>query len=142
MYPRTNYEMSEEDLKVILEACKPVPAMMIGSYTSSSPQENANRAWKALGEKMDFDYMTVRPISGKGQRFFSAIPSETESQRIERTNREAEEKKLAEIASVKKEINKLKARLVELNTCKGIDLGDGNFSGCTGIGGDCPICGK
>lgn len=26
--------------------------------------------------------------------------------------------------------------------CPGVDLGDGNFSGCTGTGGDCPTCGK
>ncbi len=26
--------------------------------------------------------------------------------------------------------------------CKGIHLGGGNFSGCTGLGGDCPVCGK
>ncbi len=25
--------------------------------------------------------------------------------------------------------------------CKGIDLGDGNFSGCTQTDGDCPVCG-
>ena len=51
MYPRTNYEMTEDDLKAILDACKPVPCMMVGSYTPSSPQENANRAWAVLGEK-------------------------------------------------------------------------------------------
>ena len=26
--------------------------------------------------------------------------------------------------------------------CKGIDLGDGNFSGCNASDGDCPECGK
>lgn len=26
--------------------------------------------------------------------------------------------------------------------CKGIDLGDGNFSGCDQSAGDCPSCGK
>jgi hypothetical protein len=26
--------------------------------------------------------------------------------------------------------------------CPGIDLGDGNFSGCSGKYGDCPTCGK
>ena len=25
--------------------------------------------------------------------------------------------------------------------CPGIELGDGNYSGCTGTGGDCPVCG-
>jgi hypothetical protein len=27
-------------------------------------------------------------------------------------------------------------------TCKGIEIGDGNFSGCDQSGGDCPSCGK
>jgi hypothetical protein len=26
--------------------------------------------------------------------------------------------------------------------CPGIDLGDGQFSGCTATGGDCPTCGR
>ena len=26
--------------------------------------------------------------------------------------------------------------------CPGIELGDGNYSGCSGTGGDCPTCGK
>ena len=68
MYPRVNYEMTEEDLKAILDACKPVPCMMIGAYAPASPQENANRAWSSLGKKMGFDPMTVQPIQGKGQR--------------------------------------------------------------------------
>jgi hypothetical protein len=64
MYPRTNYEMSEEDLNKILEA------------------PSANRAWMSLGEKMGFDFLTVRFISGKGQRFFSAVPEKNEIKKI------------------------------------------------------------
>lgn len=26
--------------------------------------------------------------------------------------------------------------------CNGIELSDGSYSGCTQVGGDCPICGK
>lgn len=70
MYPRINYEMTENNLEKILDACEPTPAIMIGNYAPASPQENANRAWQCLGEKMGFDHMTVMPIPGKGQRFF------------------------------------------------------------------------
>ena len=70
------YEMTEEDLNELLDACKPTRVMMIGSYIPPSPQENANRAWRRLGEKMGFDYLTVKPIAGKGQRFFSATKTE------------------------------------------------------------------
>ena len=69
---RREFEMSEHDLSVILDACKPVPCMKIGSYLPRTPQENANDAWAALGRKMGFQHMTVKPISGKGDRFFTA----------------------------------------------------------------------
>lgn len=111
MYPRTEYEMTEEDLKSILDACKPTPCMMIGGYMPDSPQKNANRAWSKLGKKMGFDYTTVRPIQGKGQRFFTAVPSETEAQKQERIERETKEKRIAEITRLQTEIGKLKTQL-------------------------------
>jgi len=111
MYPRTNYEMTEEDLKELLDACKSVPVMMIGSYTPSSPQENANRAWQILGQKMGFDHMTVQPIQGKGQRFFSAVPSETDLQREERIIEENEEIRKKRVQEIKEQIAKLQDEL-------------------------------
>jgi len=103
-YPRTNYEMTEADLEAMLDACKPVPYMVMGGHAPSSPQENANRAWARLGEKMGFDPMTVQPVQGKGSRFFSAIPSETETQRTERLAQEAETRRLEEISTLAAEI--------------------------------------
>jgi len=114
MYPRTNYEMTEEDLKTMLDACKPTPVMKIGSYAGSSPQENANRAWATLGKKMGFDSDTVQPITGKGSRFFSAVPSETEAQKGTRLKREAEEKRLSEIKKLEGEIADRQAKLNNL----------------------------
>jgi len=114
MYPRVNFEMSETDLAELLDACKPVPVIMVGNYRPSSPQENANRAWKALGKKMGFDYMTVQP--GNTQREFSAVPSETEPQRIERLKREAETKRASEIARLETEIADKQAQLFYLKS--------------------------
>ena len=52
MYPRVEYEMSDEDLKTLLDACKAVPALMLGRGTTGpSQQEIANAAWRKLGEK-------------------------------------------------------------------------------------------
>lgn len=116
MYPRTIYEMTEDDFNKIIEACKPTAVMKIGNYTGTSPQENANRAWKELGEKMGFDYMTVRPIQDKGSRFFSAIPSETENQKKERLDREDKEKKRKRIKILEDEISE---KQKELNEIKG-----------------------
>ena len=100
MYPRVNYEMTEEDLKALLEACRPTIAISVGGIPPSSPQENANRAWESLGKKMGFDHMTVQPIEGKDQRFFSAIPSETEEQKKARLVAE----KIAALKSEKKKL--------------------------------------
>ncbi len=113
MYPRTEYEMTEADLQTILDASKSVPVMFLsgGGSMFGTPQENANRAWGAIGTKMGFDYMTVRPISGKGQRFFTAIQSENETQRAERAAREAAETRQKEIAKLRAEIVERQERL-------------------------------
>lgn len=66
-----SFEMSQEQLGKLMEACKPVPAIMLQCPSPASPQENANSAWEALGEEMGFDHMTVSP-NGKGDRFFNA----------------------------------------------------------------------
>lgn len=73
---RREYEMTEAQLAKLLEACKPVPYFAVGgSYgTPAGPQENANRAWESLGEEMGFQHMTVEPVRGKGDRFFTAEP--------------------------------------------------------------------
>lgn len=58
----------------ILDACKPVPAMFGSGGTPlfGTPQENANRAWAALGTELGFKPMTVRPVAGKGMLHFTA----------------------------------------------------------------------
>jgi len=68
------FELSDEDLAVLLDASKPTPAMWLsgGEPMCGTPQENANRAWNNLGEKLGFKPMTVRPVSGKDQKFFTA----------------------------------------------------------------------
>jgi hypothetical protein len=110
-YPRVEYEMTKEDLAAILEACRPTPVIMVGGHTGPTPQDNANCAWAVLGKKMGFDYTTVRPIEGKGQRFFTAVPSETEEQRAEREEREAEERRAEEIATLMREIGERQERV-------------------------------
>jgi hypothetical protein len=75
---RKEFEMTELELKDLLVACRSTPAMFLdgGTPMFGTPQENANRAWQRPGEKKGFDYMTVQPVSGKGQRFFTAVPIE------------------------------------------------------------------
>jgi hypothetical protein len=105
--------MSEEDLGLILDACKFVPAMLIFGL-SPSRQDAANHAWAALGRKMGFDSQTVEPVKGKGDRWFTAIPLETEDQRTARLAEEAEKKRLGEIEALRARIERDQDRLKEL----------------------------
>lgn len=114
MYPRVEYEMTEADLVELLDACKPVPCIQIGGYTPSR-QENANRAWDALGRKMGFDSNTVRPIDGKSNRFFTAVPSETAKQKAERLEKQRKEEHEDRIASLKEQILDLQHQLEEMS---------------------------
>ena len=68
------YELSQEQLNRILEASKPVPYIIFGGYVPESPQEKANRVWRALGKEMGFDWKTVRPISKETENIFQAEP--------------------------------------------------------------------
>lgn len=72
------FEMSQEQLDKILDASKPVPMIMLQCGTPSSPQDNANSAWEALGEEMGFDSKTVRPIEGQPNTVFEANAFETD----------------------------------------------------------------
>ncbi len=115
MNPRTNYEMAEKDLEEIMEACKPTPVMFLsgGASIGGSQQENANDAWAKLGKKMGFDSMTVKP-SNKGQRFFTAVSSETDVQKQAREQRQAEEKRQAQLKELQSNIEKDKREIFKL----------------------------
>lgn len=75
MAQRRDYEMTEQDLETLLAACRAVPLLVMQCGPIRSPQENANAAWKELGQRMGFAGTTARP-TGRGDRFFSAIPVE------------------------------------------------------------------
>lgn len=105
--------MTQEDLDKILDACKPVPMIMLQCGMPESPQERANRAWAELGSRMGFDSMTVEP-TGEGNRFFTAVPSETEQERKEREAREKEEAQRSEVARIESEIKALQEKLTDI----------------------------
>lgn len=113
-YPRVEYEMTQADLDEILAACRSVPLIMVGGYAPRSPQENANDAWAALGRKMGFESMTVQPVNGKGMRFFTAVPSETPTQRAERLAGEERARKAARAIELRASIEAQQRELDEL----------------------------
>ena len=73
-----NFEMTQEQLDVLLNASTPVPMIALQCGTPRSSQQNANAAWKELGKVMGFDHNTVRP-TGEGDRFFMAKETQADS---------------------------------------------------------------
>lgn len=65
------FEMSQQQLETLLDACSPVPMIAINVCTGLTRQERANNAWAVLGRDMGFNHMTAKP-NGKGDRFFTA----------------------------------------------------------------------
>jgi hypothetical protein len=110
-YPRVEYQMTEEDMEKLLKACQPVPMIMVGGYAGRSAQERANDAWAELGQRMGFDAMTVQPIQSKGDRWFTAVPSETEKQRDERLELEHKARIKQRKAELKRAIDEAQEEL-------------------------------
>lgn len=71
---RREFKMTQEQLDHLIEASQPVRYMIIGGVAPRSPRERAHGAWRDLGQEMGFDWQTVRPAPGKGQRYFTAEP--------------------------------------------------------------------
>ena len=69
---RRKYRMSDADLATLREASKPVLMIAMQCGAPTSPQQNANVAWAALGKKMGFAPWTVQP-DGPDQRDFTAL---------------------------------------------------------------------
>lgn len=71
---RKEFELSQEDLDSLLDVGKPTPVMYLsgGQLIGGTPQENANSAWRRMGEKYGFVWDTAQPIDGKSQRFITA----------------------------------------------------------------------
>jgi hypothetical protein len=63
--------MSQEQFDRILRASQPVVYMVFGGQPPPTPQQNANAAWRALGDEMGFEFMTATP-STEGDRVFFA----------------------------------------------------------------------
>ncbi len=69
---RKTFEMTDKQLEKIMDASQAVPYLIMGGMPPMSPQENANRAWDALGKELGFKGKTARSISGKDAHHFTA----------------------------------------------------------------------
>lgn len=76
------FTLSEDQHTALLDACKPVPYLVVGGMPPRSPQQNANAAWRRLGSELGFDWESVEPAPGRDSRSFLATP-ETKAPRAE-----------------------------------------------------------
>jgi len=51
---RKLFTLTDEQQKAILDACEPVPLIMLQCGMPRSPQERANDAWEELGKELGF----------------------------------------------------------------------------------------
>lgn len=72
---KQQFEMTEDELKELYDACKPTPVMYLSGGTPmfNTPQENANHAWKKLADKYGFIWDSVEGV-GSDQKQFLATP--------------------------------------------------------------------
>jgi hypothetical protein len=73
---RQEYRLSEEEVQELIAAMKPTPVMYVsgGINIGGNVQENANAAWRTLGERRGFVWDTVRPVNGKTMHWITAEP--------------------------------------------------------------------
>lgn len=69
---RQEYQLTDEQLQQLLNISKPAPAIALNCGEPPSPQAMANAFWQSVGSELGFDYMTARPVTGKGPKFFTA----------------------------------------------------------------------
>lgn len=82
---RAEFQMTEQQLQRLMDACLPAAAMWIGG-PPRSVQENANDAWKRLAGELGFVWDTVAPVPGKSPLYFTAekLPGEVPGEGDER----------------------------------------------------------
>ena len=69
---RREFCLTEAEYKALVEAARPVPYLIFNGVGPPSPQESANRAWASLGGVHGFLPMTIQPVVGKSDRYFTA----------------------------------------------------------------------
>ena len=72
------FKLTKEQHESLLVSCSPVRMIKIAGEWPKSPQENANAAWRRLGEELGFDHMTVKPVPGRSSRYFTATLTKEE----------------------------------------------------------------
>jgi hypothetical protein len=73
------YRMTDAELKNLLEACKPVPYLVIGGIEPRSPAENAFSAWRDIAVRLGYKVETIESAGTGDDHDFMAEPQEEKS---------------------------------------------------------------
>ncbi len=73
---KKEFQLTDEQLKNIIESGKPVMYLVANGSEPVSPQESANRAWQSLANEMGFVWDSVEGVKGKSNNYFLATPVE------------------------------------------------------------------
>lgn len=70
---RKEFQLTREELAELLKASEPELALHLEYLCSSVNQRNIDEVWKKLARQYLFVWDSVRPVTGKGQDFFTAV---------------------------------------------------------------------
>lgn len=71
------FELTAAEIKTLKEAGEPVHSAIALHCGVVSNADRIRDSWRALGEKLGFEYETAMPVAGKDERFFCAVPIPT-----------------------------------------------------------------
>lgn len=68
------YRLTDEELKQIMDASKPVPYMVIGGVPPSSPRDNAMAVWRRVAARVGCEVDSISPGDTGDNHDFKAEP--------------------------------------------------------------------
>jgi poly-gamma-glutamate capsule biosynthesis protein CapA/YwtB (metallophosphatase superfamily) len=69
--------MTDEEFNDLVEACKPVPYMVIGGIVPESPTDKAMRVWDSVAKRVGCVQSSIAPANTGDDHDFMAEPKET-----------------------------------------------------------------
>ena len=69
------YTMTEDELKSLVMAAQTPGVFLGGPLAGFDPARSASeKCWEVMGDRYGFDWRTVAPVAGEGNRVFTAEP--------------------------------------------------------------------
>jgi len=68
------YTMTDSEYTELMEACKPVPYLIVGGRKPSSPRENAMHVWAKIAARVGCDCNSIAPANTGNNHDFMGEP--------------------------------------------------------------------